>query len=550
MRPWGECTPLRQKALRAAWSVGDLRYKLDPNQLAIHSAIYASHAKVKSSIERIFCLDISRQNGKDFIMSTIAAETAMRRRRQTRMPYLAPTREEIKELIVPTMELLFSDCPPELQPLEIRKNTFSKSANELTWAWKARVVLVGMDLHPNRARGPATFAFFFTEPAFVRDLVQIMGGVMLPQLLTQPDGFGVMGSTPPVTPAHPWTTKYLVEAKKRGMYHKSVIDDCPRIGPEQRRAAIAELGGPKATATRRELYCEHIIETTLTAIPEMHAVKDKITIERYERPEFCDVYTVIDPGFAHAAGGLFTHLDFERACLVIEGDFAVQRQTSRSLARYIYAREWQLWGYAPVKPDMMTDPAWADELRLIEQLFYDDLPKPTDEGVLIEPVTSYCGDMGLQRGPYMRVSDTEPRLIADLVSEHGLVFKKTLKDGREAAMNRFRLTLQGDGDIEGDNWSPRILIHKRCVNALAHFEHALWNKGRTQLAESADGGHFDCVPAGVYLVRNVDWQHNPIPPDEPRPIAGTPAMHMPHMRPRSGDPVAGAFQGAFRRSRR
>lgn len=491
---WDLCSARRQAMLRKAWATGNLRYKLDPSQQKMYDAIYASHALVKSSAERIFCLDVSRQSGKDFLMSVIAIEQCLRRRFPTRIPYAAPTKDTVRELLVPTMFQIFQDCPPELQPHEIKKGTFRTNSHTLTWPWSARIVLVGVDLHPDWLRGPATFSFFYTEPAFTDNLSDLMESVLLPQMLTMPDGFGVMASTPPVSPGHAWSTKYIPEAKDRGMYAKRTIYDCPRFDADQVTGMIKELGGEKSTRVRRELFCEHIIESTLAVVPEFYDVKAQ-TVLVPEIPQYRDTYVSLDPGFSHATGGLFAYLDFSNDTCVIEGDFAVQRLNSREVARYIKAREWQLWGRPPSKPGAMTPDAWVDELALIRALFYRDLP------VMTKPVISYR-DGQIKETTFMRVSDTDSRLIADMSSEHGVQIMPTAKDNSDAALSSFRVKLQG----------LKYRIHPRCTNLITHLEQATWNRARTKLAESAGGGHFDCLPAAVYLNRNIVWGKNPNPP--------------------------------------
>lgn len=497
--PWDLCSPERQDKLRVAWGAGNLRWKLDPSQQLMYDQIYLSHHTVKSSAERVFCLDVSRQSGKDFIMSTIAIETCLRNRRALRIPYAAPTKDTVKELLVPTMEAIFQDCPPELLPMEIRKGTFRGSSTELSWPWGARIPLVGVDLHPDWLRGPATYAFMFTEPAFVEGLEDLMGSVLLPQMLTQPQGFGVMGSTPPVSPGHAWTTKYVPAAKARGMYAKRTIYDCPRFSEDQVKGMIQELGGLESTRVRRELLVEHIIESTLAVIPEYAQVKNEITRAPERVPYYRDTYVGIDPGFSHGTGAVGGYFDFDLDRVVIEWDACVQRLNSREVARIIKAREWQIWGRIPTRPEFMTDPAWATELELMKGLFYaGTIPLDTpvssyrDKSIRITTTARFCGD-------------DAPRLIADLQNEHNLTVLPARRDDAEAAMNALRVKIQ----------AKKYLIHPRCGHLISHLEQATWNKSRTKLAESSDGGHFDCIPALVNLNRGIYWGKNPSPAHNP-----------------------------------
>lgn len=516
-KPWDLCTPERQELLTQAWGAGNLRWKLDPSQQRIYDDIAVSHTKAQSAFERIYAMDVSRQSGKDFLMSVIAIEQCLRRKgQQTRIPYAAPTKDTVHELLVPTIESIFQDCPPDLLPREIKRGTFRTNAKELNWPWGARIVLVGVDLHPDWLRGPATYAFMVTEPAFIGNFQELMEGVLLPQLLTMPEGFVILASTPPVTPGHCWSTKYIPEAKERGMYSKRVIDDCPRLTPEQVRGAIKELGGRKSTRVRRELYCEHIIESTLAAVPEFQDVRDVVvTVEGFNTPpQYRDTIVAIDPGFSHATGGLFAYLDFSKQVVMIEGDFATQFLNSREVAHFLWAREWQLWGREPTKPGRMSEASWQDELHQIRARMYEGLE------VRARPVQSYR-DGQILTTTYARWSDTDSRLIADMAAEFGINISPTDKDNSDAALSSFRVNMQ----------TLKYRIHPRCVKLIAHLEQGTLNKSRTKLAESADGGHFDCIPAAVYLNRNLPWGRNPNPPitysrqthHVPRTVSGQPS---------------------------
>jgi hypothetical protein len=355
-----------------------------------------------------------------------------------------------------------------------------------------------VDLHPGWLRGPDTYCFAFTEPAFCENLAEIMRSILLPQLLTNPSGFGIMGSTPPDTPAHYWSTEMVPKAKARGMYFMRTIYDNPRISSDQIQGAIDSCGGAHTTQFRREYMCEHIVESTLAVVPEfVEAKKVIVTSEGFDSPPaYRDTYTVIDPGFAHATGALFGYYDFNTALVMIEGDFKTQGLNSAEVARRIKAREWQLWGRVPVKPAKLTDAAWAEELELIRSHFYKDLGAPPSQPVL----TVVSGQT--RADTFRRVSDTDSRLIADMQAEHGMFFIATEKDNTEAHNNAFRLR------IAGHKWR----IHPRCVNFITDLEQAVWNKSRTKLAEEKSGAHFDTIKAGEYLNRNLVLGRNPFPP--------------------------------------
>jgi len=496
-KPWAECSAERQAKLRLAWGSGNLTYKLDPSQREIYADIFRSHTTVKSSLERVYVLDIARQSGKDFLMSVIALEQIYRVRKSRRIPYAAPTRDNVHELLIPTFEGIFEDCPPELRPSEIQRNTFRTNSPELTWPWGGRIVLVGVDLHPDWLRGPATHCCLFTEPAFVDQLDEVLEGVLLPQLLTKQDGFTVMGSTPPTTPGHSWSTKWVPRAKAQGMYSMRTIEQCPRLDDEQIRGAIRQYGGRDSVRCRRELFCEHIVDSSAAVVPEWAEAKATIVTEEgfSTPPTYRDTYVSLDPGFAHGSGAIFGYYDFAAGLMMIEGDFWVQGLNSREVAERVKAREWQLWGRPPVRDSRHTEAAAMEQVDRIRSHFYSGLPTAR------QPVLSWR-DKSRKDTTFKRVSDTASILIADLSREHGLVFSPTEKDDTDAATNAMRLKIQ----------NKAYRIHPRCTNLITHLEQATWNRSRTRLAESPGGGHFDCLKALEYLTRNVIWGKNPNPP--------------------------------------
>ena len=441
------------------------------------------------------------------------------------VPYAAPTRELVHDVLVPIMYQIMADCPPELLPYEMKKGTF-RTKPELNWDHGANIVLAGVDLHQDWLRGTDTQLFLFSEAAFVDNLDEVLNAVLLPQLLTNPSGFAVMGSTPPTTPGHTWSTDVVPMAQARGMYTKRTVYDNKRLSPEQIAGAIASCGGEHTTRFRREYLCEHLIESTLAVIPEFVEAESKIvTTAGFDcPPAYRDTYVAIDPGFAHATGAVFGWYDFKNTSMMIEADICTQKMNSSEVARRIKAREWQLWGREPKKPSRLTDAAWKEELALMRSYFYNDLATPT------QPVlTTLSGNPSANT--FRRISDTDARLVADLANEHGLVFFATAKDDSEGQINALRIKIQ---DL-------KYRIHPRCVHLIAHLKQAVWNKSRTKLAEQRSGGHYDCLPALTYLNRNLVPGHNPFP--------GANYDRHSHHVPSSSAKTLGALAGLFRKGR-
>lgn len=462
---WDLCDTSRQEDLRLAWAAGALSHVLDPVQLVAHNEIVERNAATDLQTERLHVMDWARRSGKDSVMSVLATETAIQRP-GCRIPYGAPTQKMVTEILEPIFARNFLDCPPDFMP------TWHAQKSEWRWPHGSRIVLVGCDMHPDRLRGPSTGAWFLTEPGFIDDLEKVLQSILIPQMLTEPASFGVMGSTPPETPASYWSTTVVPRARARGCYSRRTIESNPRITPAVREAFIEEAGGRDSSKCQREYFAMHVIEETMAIVPEYHKVKGMadeqgvyhggIITDDYMRPAHFDGYVVIDPGMVDLFAGLFAFYDFEGARLVIEDDFALPLANTQTAADEIARKEKELWGGCE---------GWWGEGRLKPQ-------------------------------PYMRVSDTDLRLIADLRSQHGLTFVATPKDNRDAAINALRLRFQ----------RKQIIIHPRCKNLIAHLDGAVWNKHKTDFARSGELGHFDCVAALVYLDRNINRSHNPVPP--------------------------------------
>ena len=499
--PWDLCSAERRDVLRACWERGELSYKLSPAQMEVYRDIRESLARFDSSASRWYAADISRQFGKDYTYGLIALETLMRARaRGVRgsFAYGAPTRDAVKELLVPTLEELCCDCPPDMLPNEMREGTFRKSANRLTWDTGHQLVLVGLDINPDRMRGPKRLGCAISEAGFVDDLDYVIEEVVLAMFIRVPDAFLLLNSTPPKTALHTWSTKWIPAAKARGTYAHRTIDDNDMIDDVQRDRFVEALGGRTAEKARRELFAEHIPDETLVVVPEWahvrgvddgHGSYTGGCVRESKPPKYRDCYVAMDPGWNDLCAVLFAYWDFERALLVIEDDFAVAQANSAQVAELIREKERALWG----------------------------------------SVESWAGGR-MKEAPYKRVSDTDLRMIGDMTTIHSLPFVPTRKDDREAAINAMRVRVQ----------TGKIEVHPRARNAIAHLDHAIWNKARTQFERSGKHGHFDAVAALVYLDRNVDRNRNPNPPA----LYGVDTSNMlvlPHQRAQHTDPLAAMF---------
>lgn len=453
--PWDDCTPERQADLREAWSEGRLRHQLTPNQKDIYDQLRAWEDILYTKRPREFVLDCCRRFGKSVLGLIWLIENCIRRP-GSRHLYIGPERNQIEEIQVPLMADILSECPPELRP------KYHASKRVYTFPNGSRIALFGLDKNPNASRGGKIDGAFLDECGFFRRLLYLVKSVLKKQLMGRTWGNLLMASTPPDTPAHPWSTDFVKRAIARRSYVKKTIVQADQYPIEEIDAFIEEDGGIEDPTCRRESFCEHIADADKVCIPEYLLCAPRI-VKAVEPPAWRHCYTVLDPGWHDLVAVLFGYAHFERAKLIIEDELAEPKMNSHRLAQAIRAKEEALW---------------------------KDVPCLRTNGTLTAQ-------------PYRRYSDRDPRLLADLREIHDLPFRRAEKDTPKEAVNQLRVALS----------TEQIWIHPRCVQLQAHLESAVWRNEQHKAFAWTNGpfGHFDLVACLLYLWRNVNLSRNPQP---------------------------------------
>lgn len=222
--------------------------------------------------------------------------------------------------------------------------------------------------------------------------------------------------------------------------------DNPTIqNPDKHRAEMGE----KMTGVLRDRLVYGKWSASLNAIvPEFIAVEQDV-VKDWPRPEYLDAYGALDPAYHDFTGYLVGYYDFKAAKYVIEDEFFVNKSNTQEIVRLIH----------------------ETEARQFPQ------------------------------GMYLRVSDIEPILIADLNDLHGINIIPTRKDDKEAQINNLRVKTQ-----EG-----RIIINPRCKNLIRQLRNGTWDKANKTFARVEGEGHFDMIDALIYFIRNVNTSRNPYP---------------------------------------
>lgn len=469
--PWSAATVAQRVLLDAAWRGGELAFQLTPSQCGVHAQIRKWERTGKG---RIFCLDSGRRYGKSVLAVTLALEDAYRYP-GFRIVYIAPTYDMVRKIVMPLFAQLTQTCPPALRPQLV------KSENTYVFGNGSRIELIGLDTRPDGARGTGVDKVLLDEAGFFDNLEYLVVSILFPQMLGRTHARLIAASTPPVTPMHYWSTDMVPNAIAADAHDRKTLDDADQYGPEEIAFFYAQMpGGRDGTAARREYRAEHIADESLQIVPEFAKVEDSI-VRVVDPPAWRDCYVALDPGFHDLSALLFGYWHFGEQKLIVEDEIAAARMNSRDLANAIKAKEAQLW---------------TGVRRRSGNGGYDTRPQP-----------------------YLRVSDNDPRLLADLALDHKLAFVPTMKSDLAAHVNQVRVAIQ----------TGAIVIHPRCKKLCLHLRMGIWKQaGKLFAREGGELGHFDLIAALTYLWRNVHKRRNPVPAIDRMVM---PDIRMPSARP-------------------
>jgi hypothetical protein len=435
-----------------SWRRGDLAYKLHSGQLILDDA-------ARRATDTIAVLHAARGFGKTWWRLVRHTEKCLLKTKQ-RHVYAAPTREQAKQIVIPTMDMVIEDAPPHLKPI------WQASDHRYYFPSTGSILIIdgADDERGNHLRGPFADEITFDEAAFARHCLYVLKSVLLPQA-TRRNGRIVVCSTSPESVGHDFVG-ISIEAQQAGSYFKFTIHDNPRLSLAQIEHQAREMAEQmfKAhpwddTFVRRELLCEFVTDTRRAVIPEFDEAAH--VIDEYERPEWVDCYDGLDLGLVDLTHLLLGYWDFANATLVIEDEICANYMRTAVFAEKAKAKERELWGAIP-----------------------------------------YCANPTKHnRCPFGRYSDNEAQQLFDLAG-HGLSFAPAIKVDKEAALNRLRQMFA----------SGKVKIHKRCVNLIHQLKVGIWNERRTDYERLPGAGHLDGIDALIYMSRSIDYNRNPVPP--------------------------------------
>jgi hypothetical protein len=534
------------------WRAGTIRHLFDDLQQGWYDKyraweaidLYATDLEFKAgSYPRVFGMKCGKRTGKTTFSVGVRIEDGIRFP-DTKYRHTTALQKSVGEILSDVLPMLLDrpghECPRDVYPVYQGKKG-PKPAG-LYWpewgpACGSVLYLAGIDENPDALRGQACHGDNITEAAFIKKLRYAVKNVLYHQYQGRRRARMIMESSAPEDLETDWEIEFLPDFEERDAYVEATIEDNNRLPRAEKDEFIAAAGGRGDPECEREYFNKIQGNPVLVVVPEFQALEATV-VTPHVRPRYAYTLTAADPGMTHQFGLVFGYVDFDTQKGVVQDSWAKSNAPTRQVAAVVAAREYDLWGTWPSN-DMGDIPLYGDGKKLgwVDMLMGDrcaDLAedlfnmaqKPASERPDFSPHPDYfkthipIGHLCYWDGarfkpnPYLRVSDVEKRMIADISTEFGLEFQATSKEELRKVMVAKVRNMLGDGQLEFEPDAGPVLKHTRA---------AKWDKSGKKFEEHKKHGHYDCLAALVYWVRAVDLVLNrrPHPPVIQVPMEGT-----------------------------
>lgn len=478
-------TDARAIALHEAWHYGEAWRHPDICDALQRAWLERVRAAVDTGKRGSFVQRWGRQVGKSWANIAFAL-CEMQRRPGIIIRYAALTGKSCLNIVEPTHKALTATMPESIRPV------LSEQKGTITAPNGSVLSFAGTDNEQfDRLRGPKAHLIMLDESSFYADLMGVEAA-LLPQLNTT-HGLVLYFSTPPESPAHPWTRRDAAH-QASGNWSKETIYTCPRYSQadveeiEQAEAVRLMMTREELLAStwwRREYRADIVTEETRAALPAWTDERAAAFTVALERPAHFDAYEAHDSGKTgdpHAS--LFGYHDPARNCVVIEDELELRSAVThiRAWVDEVKVKEAALWGVNRWEGTLSGATLDFLKARNLDELF-----------LRVHSETA-------PRQPWMRVGDDDARLTVDM-AEHGIAVLPSEKHDKATWVDFVNQLIR-----EG-----RLYIHPRCVRLLEQMRSTLWNQTRSRW-ERTDKDHGDLIDCLVYLCRAVRWHRDCRPP--------------------------------------
>lgn len=290
---------------RRQWSEGDLSWKLDSTQMRIRAARNAAWMPAapltqaqlealpvaervrRANVPISFFECCSRGTGKSYELLCLIVETALKTP-NARVLYCGPLRDDATVVAKDLLSLfILTDCPDTLAPEW-------KAGDGEFWFKNGSILrLRGVNNESkDRLRGPGYHLVVMDECGTMDDLKSVLG--IVEPIASRLGGKVVLATTPAETPGHE-SKEVFDEHVLRGAAVTFTLNDNVRLTWDQKAAALMEgIGGEdpadvpgilagtiraKKTKTRRERYCDWIVEGESAVHPTWTDLEPELTVQ-------------------------------------------------------------------------------------------------------------------------------------------------------------------------------------------------------------------------------------------------------------------------------
>jgi hypothetical protein len=443
-------------AREALWRRGHLSWLLDANQQSLYKLFHENAATIQTWL-------LARRSGKSFALCVLSIEYCIKNPNSV-IKYVAPTKDQVENFILPIIDndiLHQFGCPDDIKPSYIRQKKQYRFPNGST------IQLCGAESgNIDSIRGGFAHIAIIDEAQDVSKLSYAISSVLLPTLLTT-KGKLLISGTPPQDQDHEFL-KVIEDAEARGTLIRRTVFDNPRLTKDDIKQISDAMGGEHTEEFQREFLCKIIKSKSRSVLPEVTDDLLKDIVKEWTRPPYYNSFTSMDVGLKDWTVVLFGYYDFRADKIVIEDELV----------------------------------AYGPEMHL--PVLTADIKKK-EEGLWTNPVS------GEFQKPLKRISDHNLIVINEIkkFSNYSIIFELADKKDKMAGINWLRTLLS----------TGKIIISPKCVTLIRHLKDGKWKNGNKEdFSQCPFGSHYDGIDALVYLVRGIDYKHNPYPKDYQSPL--------------------------------
>ena len=443
---------IEQSLIRELWFAGELSYQLRPHgQMDLYRSVKTEHAR--NPTPDPFVAEAHRRFGKTFFWELFGFEGCLK------VPWFqayfgAPTAENAKKYVIPNMNRIPRDCPPELRPHKSGlTSTFKNPALRDRGAVPEQVFhVMGLNEDPDGPRGGAANLWILDECREILRLKYIVENVIAYMFVKQTDPMLAMISSTPDSAAHDFCA-YADRAQASGRYFVIKASENKDFTKEDEMIVLSMVPeGKKSISWLREAECQRITDTSKMIVPEYAEARDDILVE-HERPSYYNPEVCFDIGagksdFTHMG---FGYVDFEEDLLIIEDEIWCKYKSTGELSGLLREKEMYLWGDRPLK--------------------------------------------------VKRFADATLQQLTDFKKDHNLQVSAAVRHDKDVTIKRLRTAIQ----------RRKIRINPRCKHLDNQLRNGIRNDKGTDWVRSEALGHCDGIAMLGYFNRQASWKKNPFP---------------------------------------